>query len=36
MYQLIEIGMAGRVSYILERYSKENNRFMKSYDADKI
>ena len=27
--------MAGRVGYTAQRYSKANNKYMKSYDKDK-
>ena len=32
MYLFFEKGMGGRVSYISKRYSKANNKYMKSYD----
>ena len=32
MYKLFEIGTSGGISYILNRYSKANNRYLKSYD----
>ena len=32
MYILFEIGTSGGISYILNRYSKANNRYLKSYD----
>ena len=31
IYVFFKKGMAGRVSYICERYSKDNNKYLKSY-----
>ena len=35
MYQVIEKGARGGVSYIAQRYIKADNKYMKSYDKDK-
>ena len=35
MYLLIEKGMRGGFSYIAKRFSKANNKYMKSYDVNK-
>ena len=35
MHLFIEKEMRGGISYIAERYSKANNRYMQSYDANK-
>ena len=32
MYILFEKGIRGRLSYISNRYSKANNKYLKSYD----
>ena len=33
MYLFIEKGMRGGISYAAERYRKDNNKYMKSYDS---
>ena len=35
MYLFIEKGMVGDISYIAERHSKANNKYMQSYDVNK-
>ena len=35
MYLFVEKRMRGRISYIAKRYSKANNKYMKSYDNKK-
>ena len=35
MYQMVEKGLRGRISYIANRYSKPNNKYMCDYDKDK-
>ena len=35
MYQMVEKGLRGGISYIAKRYSKPNNKYMSGYDKDK-
>ena len=35
MYQMVETGLRGGESYIANRYSKPNNKYMCDYDNDK-
>ena len=35
MYQMVETGLHVEVSYIANRYSKPNNKYMCDYDKDK-
>ena len=35
MYQMVEIGLRGGVSYIANRYSKPNNKYLSDYDKNK-
>ena len=35
MYQMVETGLRGGVSYIANRYSNSNNKYMCDYDEDK-
>ena len=35
MYQMVEIGLRSGISYIANRYSKPNNKYMCDYDKDK-
>ena len=35
MYLFIEKGLRGGISYIAERYSQSNNKYMKNYDLTK-
>ena len=36
IHLFIEKGLKGRISYIAKRYSKANNKYMKSYDPKKL
>ena len=35
MYQLVERGLRGGISYIANRYSEQNNKYTCGYDKDK-
>ena len=35
MYQMVETGLRGGVSYIVNRYSKPNNKYLSDYDKNK-
>ena len=35
MYQMVEKGLRGGVSYIANRYSKPNNKYLNDYDENK-
>ena len=35
MYQMVEIGLRGGVSYIANRYSKPNNKYRSDYDKNR-
>ena len=35
MYQVVERGLRGGISYIAKRYSKPNNKYMCDYDKNK-
>ena len=35
MYQMVEKGLRGGISYIANRYSKPNKKYMCDYDKDK-
>ena len=35
MYQIVETGLRGGVSYIANRYSKPNKKFLSDYDKNK-
>ena len=35
MYQMVEIGLRGGVSYIANRYSEPNNKYLSDYDKNK-
>ena len=35
MYQMVKKGLHGGISYIANRYSKPNNKYMCDYDKDK-
>ena len=36
MYQMVEIGLRGGVSYIANRYSKPNNKYLSDYDKNVV
>ena len=35
MYQMVETGLCGGVSYIANRYSKPNNKYLSDYNKKK-
>ena len=35
MYQMVETGLRGGVSYIAKGYSKPNNKYLSDYDRNK-
>ena len=35
MYQMVETGLRDGVSYITNRYSKPNNKYLSDYDKNK-
>ena len=36
MYLFVETGMRGGISYIVKRFNKANNKYMQSYDNNKL